>query len=417
MAAMTKKRLPNRTRSSHPASDRSIGANLPTILLIVFVFFFLFTSRIIYSPLLLSIEDSLGLGHAQAASFFLFITIGYAGMILFSGFVAASIGHRSTILLSVLLALIGLLAVSLSPSLRGIRVGLVLLGVGSGLYFPSGIPTITSLVDDKDEGKILAFHEISPNIGSVIAPIAAIFALRVFSWRIVLLFLACIGAIAAVLFLIFAEGGRFRGKPPHLANARLIVTKSSFWIMTTLFALGAGASIGIFAMTPTYLVAERGMNPELVNTLVGLSRISGLVIIFIAGYLVDRFGVRRVIATVMFAAGIATAGLSLASRPLLIAAVFLQPILIACYFPAGFAAISRIAPREMHNLTISFMFPIAYAVGPGLVPVLLGLLGDRLSFSFGFRLYGGLLIASAVLPFFLKLRHTRENTVKIPEKR
>lgn len=412
MAAMTKKRSPDRTLSSHPAPDRSIRANLPTILLLVFVLFFLFTSRIIFSPLLLSIEESLGIGHAQAASFFLFITLGYSVMMLFSGFVAAGIGHRGTILLSVLLGILGLLAISLSPSLWGIRAGLILLGIGAGLYFPSGIPTITSLVDDKDEGKVLAFHEIGPNIGFVIAPIAAIFTLRFFSWRIVLLFLACTGAVAGVLFLIFAKGGRFRGKPPHLANTRLILTKSSFWIMTTLFALGAGAGVGVFAMTPTYLVAERGMNPQLVNTLVGLSRVSSLVIIFFTGYLVDRFGVRRVIATVMLAAGIATAGLSLASRPLLIAAVFLQPILIACYFPAGFAAISRIAPREMHNLTISFMFPIGYAVGSGLVPFLLGLLGDRLSFAFGFRLYGGLLIASAVLPFFLKFRQTRENSAK-----
>ncbi len=409
---MTRKRSPNRTSSSRPASGRSIRANLPTILLLVFVLFFLFTARIIYSPLLLSIEESLNLGHAQAASFFLFIALGYALMMLFSGFVAAGIGHRSTILLSVLLALLGLLAVSLSPSLWGMRAGLILLGVGSGLYFPSEIPTLTSLVDDKDEGKVLAFHEIGPNIGFVIAPIAAIFTLRFFSWRIVLLFLACVGAVSGVLFLIFAKGGRFRGKPPHLTNARLIVTRSSFWIMVTLFALGAGAAVGIFTMIPTYLVAERGMNPELVNTLVGLSRLSSLVIIFIAGYLVDRFGVRRVIATVMLAAGIATAGLSLVRRPLLIAAVFLQPILIACYFPAGLAAISRIAPREMHNLTISFMFPIGYAVGSGLVPFLLGLLGDRLSFAFGFRLYGGLLIASAVLPFFLKLRQTCEESAK-----
>jgi len=56
------------------------------------------------------------------------------------------------------------------------------------------------------------------------------------------------------------------------------------------------------------------------------------------------------------------------------------------------------------------MFPIGYAFGSGLVPFLLGLLGDRLSFAFGFRLYGALLTASAVLPFFLKLRQTRENS-------
>ena len=75
-------------RSSGTA--RGIRANFPTIMLLVFVLFFLFTARIISSPLLLDIEESLGLGHAQAASFFLFITVGYSGMMIFSGFVAAA---------------------------------------------------------------------------------------------------------------------------------------------------------------------------------------------------------------------------------------------------------------------------------------------------------------------------------------
>jgi len=397
-------------RSANP--NRSIRTNLPTILLLVFVFFFLFTSRMIYSPLLISIEKSLGLGHAQAASFFLFITIGYAGMLIFSGFVAAAIGHRATILLSALVAILGLIAVSLSSTLWGIRASLIIIGVGSGLYFPSGIPTLTSLVEEKDEGKVFALHEIGPNSSFVIAPIAAVFALRFLNWQGILLVLACIGTAAGLLFLIFARGGRFHGKPPHLANARLILTKSSFWIMAGLFTFGAGAAIGVFAMMPTYLVAERGMNAELVNTLVGLSRLSSLVIIFVAGYLVDRFGARRIISVVMLAAGVATVGLSIPFRPLLIAAVFLQPVLIACFFPAGFPLISRIAPPEMHNLTISFLFPIGYAFGPGLVPLLLGLLGDRLSFAVGFLMYGILLMASAILPYFLKLETNRGSEKK-----
>jgi len=303
----------------------------------------------------------------------------------------------------VLLAVLGLIAVSLSSSLWQMRAAMILIGVGAGLYFPSGIPTLTSLVEDESEGKALALHEIGPNLGFVLAPIGAVFALRHLSWQSVLLVLACIGTAAGTLFLIFARGGRFRGSPPRLANARLILKKSSFWIMAALFALGAGAAVGVFSMTPTYLVAERGINSELVNTLVGLSRLSSLGIIFVAGYLVDRFGARRVITVVMFSAGLATAAMSLAYRPLLITAVFLQPILTACFFPAGFTVISRIAPREMHNLTISFMSPIGYAVGSGAVPLFLGFLGDRLSFAFGFLLYGVLLIVGAMLPFLLKL--------------
>jgi MFS family permease len=149
------------------------------------------------------------------------------------------------------------------------------------------------------------------------------------------------------------------------------------------------------------------MDPELVNFLIGLSRLSGLVIIFVAGYLVDRYGAKRVISVAMLSAGMATAAMSIEYRPLLIVAVFLQPILIACFFPAGFRVVSRIAPREMHNLTISFMFPIGYAVGAGLVPLLLGFLGDRVSFAFGFLLYGALLAAAAILPSRLRLDTSR----------
>jgi NNP family nitrate/nitrite transporter-like MFS transporter len=387
---------------------RSIRANLPTILFLVSVLFFLFTARIIYSPLLVSIEESLGLGHAEAATFFLFITIGYAGMMVFSGFVAAAIGHRNTIILAVLLTVAGLIALSLSSTLWGMRAALILIGVGAGLYFPSGIPTLTSLVEDRDEGKALAIHEVGPNLGFILTPIGAVFALRFMNWQTVMFALACIGAMVGVLFAIFARGGGFRGKPPHLANARLILSRSSFWIMAALFALGAGAAVGVFSMTPAYLVTERGMNPEVVNTLVGLSRLSSLGMIFVAGILVDRFGAPRVIAVVMLTAGLATVAMSLAYRPLLIAAVFLQPILIACFFPAGFTVISRIAPREMHNLTISFISPFGYAVGSGLVPLFLGFLGDRLTFAFGFLIYGSLVASAALLPSLLKVEKKRK---------
>jgi NNP family nitrate/nitrite transporter-like MFS transporter len=392
-------------RSLNP--DRSLRANIPTILLLVFVLFYVFACRIIYSPLLLSIEESFGLSHAQAATFYIFITIGYAGMMILSGFVAAAIGHRRTIQVAVLLSASGLIALSLSSSLWGIRICLVLVGMGTGLYFPSGIPILNSLVEDKDEGKALALHEIGPNLSLVVVPIAAIFGLRFLNWQAILFVLACTGVVAGILFSIFARGGRFHGKPPHLANARVILNKPSFWIMSALFSLAAGAGLGVFAMTPTYLVAERGMDRELVNTLVGMARISNLVIIFVAGLLVDRFGARRVISVIMVAAGLATVALGSASRPLLIAAMFLQPLLIACYFPAGFTMISRIAPREMHNLTISFVMPVSYAVGAGLVPYFFGLLGDRQSFALGFVLYGVLLASSAVLPFFLKLEKAR----------
>jgi NNP family nitrate/nitrite transporter-like MFS transporter len=369
----------------------------------VLVLLFLFAARIVYAPLLLNIEESLALSHTQAASFFLFVTVGYSISMVLSGFVAARLTHRLTIVLAVLVAALALLLIALARSLLVIRAGLVVLGAGAGLYFPSGIPTLTSLVDPRDEGKALAVHELGPNLGFVLTPILVSLLLPLLSWRGILGLFAGFGLVAGLAFLILAPGGRFRGEPPALGNARPVLGNASFWLLAALVALGAGAGVGVFSITPTYLVVEQGMRQELVNTLVGLSRLSGLGVIFVAGYLVDRLGVRWIMAVVLFLGGTATAALGLHARPVLLAALFVQPILASSFFPAAFAAASRIAPPRLHNITLSFLLPIGYGFGAGLVPLLFGALGDRGLFAAGFLVYGAIVALAAALPFALRL--------------
>ena len=144
---------------------------MPTILLLVSVIFFIFLARVIYSPLLPSIEGDLHLSHTQAASFFLFITLGYVVMNIFSGFIACWLGHRKTIFLAVLLVSSATLLIAVTSSLLSIRAGLIVVGLGAGLYPPSGIAMVSSLVDSRDEGKVFSIHELGPNFGFIAAPL------------------------------------------------------------------------------------------------------------------------------------------------------------------------------------------------------------------------------------------------------
>lgn len=393
-------------RRSHQPIIKGIRANISTILLLVAVLFFVFLARVIYSPLLPSIEGDLHLNHTQAASFFLFITLGYTVMNIFSGFIASWLGHRSTIFFSVFVVTSATAFIASASSLPLIRVGLVLVGVGAGLYPPSGIATVTSLVNAKDEGKVLSIHEVAPNLGFILAPLIVALLLPRLPWRTCLLLISLLGLLFGTLFIIFSRGGSFRGEAPVLSNTRQILSLPSFWIATALLALGAGASIGLFSIIPTYLVFERGLDPNLVNTIVGVSRISSLSALFFSGYLVDRFGAKMIISVILLFAGIATAAFWARSQAILLAAVFIQPILIVSFFPAFLTAISRIAPRQLQNLSISFVLPIGYGFGGGILPVLLGWLGDNASFALGFLLYGLVLIGGSFLPFLLKLKNT-----------
>jgi NNP family nitrate/nitrite transporter-like MFS transporter len=384
---------------------KGIRANMHTILLLVSVLFFTILARMIYSPLLPSIERDLHLTHTQAASFFLFISLGYAVMNIFSGFIASRFNHRTTIFLAVLLVSSATVLIAVTPSLLLMRVGLIVVGVGAGLYSPSGIATASSLVDSRDEGKILSIHELGPNFGLIAAPLVVAVLLPRLEWRSCLLLISVLGFLVGMLYVVFSRGGGFKGEAPVLRNLTQILSLPSFWIAAALLALGVGASMGLFSIMPTYLVFERGLDQELVNTLVGVSRISGLFALLFAGFLVDRFGAKKLISAILLIAGIATAAMWAQSRPILILAVFLQPLLIVSFFPAILTAIARIAPRNFQNLTMSFILPIGYGFGAGVLPVLLGWLGDNASFAVGFLIYGGMLSAGSVLPFLLKLAH------------
>ena len=397
--------MSHRKRKVHQPLIKGIRANMPTILLLMSVLFFIFFARVVYSPLLPSIERDLHLTHTQAASFFLFISLGYAVMNIFSGFIASWLGHRTTVFLAALLVSLATVFIAVIPSLPMMRSGLFVVGLGAGLYPPSGIATASSLVHSRDEGKILSIHELGPNLGFIVAPLAVALLLPHLEWRSCLLLISILGLLIGTLYIIFSRGGGFKGEAPVLRNLSQILSLPSFWITAVIMALGAGASIGLFAILPTYLVFERGLDQELVNTLVGVSRISGLIAVLSAGYLVDRFGAKKLIGAALFATGLATVALWAQSRPVLIIAVFLQPLLIVSFFPAILTAAARIAPRNFQNLTMSFILPIGYGFGAGVLPVLLGWLGDNASFALGFLIYGGILIAGSVLPFLLKLTH------------
>jgi NNP family nitrate/nitrite transporter-like MFS transporter len=378
---------------------------MQTIVLLVAVLFFTMFARAVYSPLLPSIERDLHLTHTRAASFFLFIAFGYVSMNIVSGFIASRMGHRTTIFLAVLLVSSATVLIAVTQSLLLMRAELIVVGFGAGLYSPSGIATVSSLVHSRDEGKILSIHELGPNIAFIAAPLIVALLLPRMEWRSCLLLISFLGFLIGMLYIIFSRGGGFKGEAPVLRNLSQIFSLPSFWVIAVLMALGAGASIGLFAIIPTYLVFERGLDQELVNTLVGVSRISGLIALLYAGHLVDRVGAKKLVSAALFFTGIATVALWVQSRPILIVAVFVQPLLIVSFFPAILTAAARIAPRNFQNLTMSLILPIAYGFGAGVLPVLLGWLGDNASFALGFLLYGGMLAAGSALPFLLKLKH------------
>jgi NNP family nitrate/nitrite transporter-like MFS transporter len=75
-----------------------------------------------------------------------------------------------------------------------------------------------------------------------------------------------------------------------------------------------------------------------------------------------------------------------------------------CFFPAGFAALSRIGSAETRSLAVSMAVPLGFLVGGGAIPLGIGVLGDAGRFAAGIAGTGALILSGSFLSRLLRLR-------------
>ena len=374
------------------------------IIFLTGVFFLNFTSRIVLSPLIPAIETDLGIGHGDVGVFFLCITAGYFVSLVSSGFISSRITHRSTIILSSVALGLVMILLSLATSVSAITLGMFALGLATGFYLPSGVAAITDLVHPSRWGKAFAIHELAPNLGFLMAPLIAEALLLLFPWRGVIASIGASALLAGVFFSRVCRAGAFYGQRPDLRSALILFRDPSFLLITILFSLGIGGTIGIYSMLPVYLVAEHGIQRVEANTLIAFSRLLTLFTVFLGGWATDHFGKVRTIRFVFFITGIATALLGIVAAPWVKGVVLLQPLCSVCFFPAGFALLSAIVPPETRNMAISLSIPVAFLVGAGLFPTGIGIMGDAGMFGPAFLVIGGVIFTGSILSGFIRLK-------------
>ncbi len=382
----------------------ALRSQLVPIVFLTALFFLNFIARIILSPLISTIEKDMGLGHGEVGAFFLFITIGYFVSLVGSGFISSRISHRLTITVSSVAIGFVLLSVCFAETALGISTCMLILGLVAGIYLPSGIATITHLVNPRQWGKALAVHELAPNLAFVVAPLVAEVLMIWFSWRCVMAAIGFASILAGISFISFGRGGELTGEKPNFGSIKSLLIKPSLWIMVVLFILGISSTVGIYSMLPLYLVADHGIYRVQANTIVAISRVSTLFIVFIGGWAADRFGATRTIKVVFFLTGIMTILLGLANRSWINLVVMLQPVFAVCFFPAGFALLSAIVPPQSRGLAVSLAIPVGFMIGAGLVPTGIGILGDAGQFKLGFILLGVFILSGSILLEFVRLR-------------
>lgn len=366
------------------------------------LWFLVFSTRTSLSPLLPVIEDELHLNHAQAGGLYLALSIGYTLSLLLSGIVAPRLGYKRSILLGYVglsLALVFLWFAKGYIVLAGI---FFLIGAAGGLYLPSAVPLITKLFDPENWGKSLALHDTAASISILSIPFLTTLALRFLPWRGFYLVLAGTSMVAITLFALAVPDA-----PPQQDEERgsltRILKRPAFWVMAGLWMVAATASMGLYSIIPLFLVKEKGIALGTANTIFGFSRVGGVISTLLAGVLVDRFGVRRLLLFVFLITGASTVGIALAPSFLfLVVLLFIQAPLSNAFFPVGLVAISKLSDPGERSLFTGATIAGGTIAGIGVAPLCLGAAADVWSFQAGILVTGGIIMAASLLPGLLR---------------
>jgi MFS transporter, NNP family, nitrate/nitrite transporter len=366
------------------------GKNLFFLLFLWILWFGNYTVRMVFSPILPLLEDEFLVKHAKASSLFLFLAVGYALSMFLSGIYSGRLGHKKSILCSLLTTSLVFFLIPFVKTFALLYASAFIFGVALGFYLPSAIPLITERFAERHWGKCIAIHDSAASIGIFSLPFIALFLLTFLSWRGMFVVLAGGFLVAAICFYFMTDELKIRSHERGAFGG--LVGDPSLWLIGTVFACAAGANLGVYSVVPLYLTKELSLGIGYANSVLGVSRIGSLAVALSAGLFVDRVNLKKTMFGFSLATGLFTVALGLAPGRYVGTLLFFQAAAATGVFPLSLVALARKFNREQRSMATSLVMVSGIVFGGGAAPYLLGLSGDLVSFEFGIVALGLLVI-------------------------
>jgi len=376
------------------------GGALGFLFLLWALWFFNFSARIIFPPILPLIEDEFMVSHARASSIFVFQSLGYAAAMFLSAFYAGRVGFKRSILFSFVILACVSFCIPFVNAFSTFYSMLFLVGFSGGIYLPAMMPLIREHFAEGTWGKTISIYDSAGAISIFGVPFIVLLLLDYVHWKGIFSAFGVVLLIVALLFLF--KGEELKISQPHKAVFRSLVTNKPFWAMATMTSIAMGANLGIYYILPLYLTKQLFLSIGHANALLGISRLGGVGVAIFCGFLVDRFNLRKIMFAMMIIAGILTVLLGLASASVIGVILFLQAVFISAIPPLLWVCMARLFDRETVSMAIGFVAPLGFLFGTGLIPYLLGISGDLVGFGFGITVLGVLLVLTSGLASSLR---------------
>ena len=365
-----------------------------------------FSTRTIFSPILPLIEDSLLLSHGKAGGLFISLSVGYSLSLLATGRLTLAWGYKKTVAIGFLGVSLVFFGFQFAESYVSFHLLFFLLGIATGTYIPSILPIITEIYESRNWGKAIGLHDSAASFSIFSIPILMAYGLQFFSYKTPLLLLGFVSLIFS--FFFWKVSAEPKKEPLQKGESYTgLFKKRTIWIMILFWILSSASSMGVYSILPLYLIKERGIDFDLANNLLGISRAGGMAVPILIGFLVDRYGYRTILFLSLLMTGLSTIALSLSSPlSLIFISLPLQPVLSLAFFPVALATISKLAPLSSRSMVLGVIMSVGVGFGMGVTPFLLGLTADHFNFRVGIFWLGVLTSLSSLSVHLLKEERT-----------
>ena len=315
---------------------------------------------------------------------------------------------------------LGWLIVGQAPVFPLLLLGVAIVAAAASLWH---LPAMASLSHhhSRRRGTALSFHGIGGNIGDAISPVATGFLLGYLAWQDILsIYAAAPIFIAFLVYWAFKNIGRAvsdeeesNSGQDRMGQTKAILKNPLIWVITFAGGIRAMAFIALITFLPSYLSNDLGLTDFRRGVYFGLLVAAGIVFTPLMGYLSDKFGRKIVLvpgmlfdATIVLLMASFGEGVPLIILLILLGAFFYsdQPILTA--------AALDIVGSGVATTTLGALSFARFGLS-AISPIIAGYLYDTYSMDSVFYYVASLMIFSAVVLAFTKLKspeRTAEHT-------
>ncbi len=361
---------------------------LPWAAFVAMLFWLNYSGRATLSPLLVSVEHDLNVGHAAATSLLFMQSLGFCIAQFMCGFFLSRIRPCRMTAFSLTFSGLAFLLMPLAHSLEIARPIFFAFGFFAGFYFPAAMSTLSSLVYPEDWGKAVAVHEFAPNVGFICIPLVAQALLLALPWQGVFFAVGLSLLCGGLAFAAFGRGGRAYAAPPSFRGVHDIVASPAAWALMSLLAISCIGEFSVYSILQVYLVQDVHFSPAGANMAIAAARVLTPAAVVIGGVIADRKNPYIVLAGGLILHAVALTLMCLPSRFTALPGMGLQAFSIALLFPSLFKVMALAFPADRQALVMSLTMPLASLISAGIIPMFLGWCGETWNFRTGLAVIG-----------------------------